>query len=289
MTAARGAARPVWRLPGGAEAVHVRLLEEQDEFRQCERIQKRVWGHLGVAAEVLMVTQKYGGVVLGAFSGSKLVGFLYAFLARRRGRLIHWSHMMAVEAAHRGRGIGLGMKTEHRRIALERGIRSIAWTYDPLQSANAALNVARLGGCAEEYVPDYYGRFGSRIERGLASDRLVVNWAIGSARVERRLRRGLLSFSALALPRANETRFNRARLLENVRLNLRERAPRLLVEIPTDTDRMRAEAIGLARRWRLEVRKVFTSYFAAGYIGEEFLPPGESTEGRCFYVLRRRN
>src|SRR5207249_12134028 len=63
--------------------------------------------------------------------------------------------------------------------------------------------------------------------------------------------------------------------------------PALLVEIPANTDVMRAKAWELARRWRAETRRIFQHYFAAGYQVEDFIPPGRATLGRCFYVLRR--
>ena len=126
--------------------VTIRTLKASEDFRACERLQKAVWGSLSVSSEVLTVTAKYGGVVVGALSGGKVVGFIYAFLARRRGELIHWSHMMAVEAAYRDRRLGFRMKLKHRSLALAQGVKTISWTYDPLQSRNATLNIARLGG-----------------------------------------------------------------------------------------------------------------------------------------------
>jgi predicted GNAT superfamily acetyltransferase len=53
---------------------------------------------------------------------------------------------MAVEAKYRDQGFGFRMKLAHRQIALERGLKSICWTFDPLQSRNARLNISRLGG-----------------------------------------------------------------------------------------------------------------------------------------------
>ena len=137
---------------------HVRKLTSLHEFRECERIQAEVWGSVGVGAELVSVAAKYGGLVLGAFAGHKLVGFLCAFLARRQGQIIHWSHMMALRPNYRDQGLGLRMKLAHRKIALAEGIKSVCWTYDPLQSRNAVLNISRLGAVAEEYVPDCYGR-----------------------------------------------------------------------------------------------------------------------------------
>ncbi len=266
--------------------VEVRLLKSLGEYRACERIQTHVWGAPGATSEVLAATQKYGGALIGALINGKVVGFIYAFLAQYPGRLAHWSHMMAVEAKYRDQGLGLKMKMVHRQVALERGIKSICWTFDPLQSRNARLNISRLGALAEEYVPDCYGRFPSLLEKGLPSDRWVVNWRISTARVEKRLRGEAPPFDPV-LPRVNETRLNAQGLPQNcaIRLDLADR--RLLVEIPASTDAMRSQAMPLARRWRLEARRIFQHYLSIGYRVEDFFPPQPATEGRCFYLLRR--
>ena len=264
----------------------IRDLETHDEFRQCERIQRSVWGILNVSREVLHVTQKCGGVVLGAFIGARMAGFVYAFLGRRRGQLIHWSHMMAVESAYRGCGVGFQMKLTHRRLALAQGIRSICWTYDPLQSRNATLNLHRLGAQVEEYLLNYYGQFASRIERGLPSDRFLVNWRIATSGVARRLQEGPPVRQRIPWPWVNKTRPDSHGFPVNkeIRLGLREK--RLLVEIPTQSEQIRAEALPLARRWRLETREIFRHYLEAGYRVETFLPPGPATNQRGYYVLR---
>ncbi len=178
------------------------------------------------------------------------------------------------------------MKRVHRQIALERGFKSICWTFDPLQSRNARLNISRLGALAEEYVPDCYGRFPSLLEKGLPSDRWVANWRISSARVEARLRGEIPPFPP-AVPRANETRLNAQGFPQNrtIRLDLADR--RLLVETPAQTDAMRTQAMPLARRWRREARRIFQHYLSLGYCVEDFFPPQPATEGRCFYLLRR--
>ena len=274
------------RLETPMPRVEVRLLRNLDELRQCERVQTRVWGAPGVTCEALAAAQKYGGALIGALSNGKVVGFIFAFLAQYHGRLIHWSHMMAVEAKYRDQGLGLRMKLLHRQIALERGIKSICWTFDPLQSRNARLNISRLGAWAEEYVPDCYGRFRSLLEKGLPSDRWVANWQINTARVKERLG-GETPLFEPALPRVNETRRNAQGFPQNrtIRLDLAHR--RMLVEIPAQTDAMRSQAMPLARRWRLETRRIFQHYLSVGYRVEDFFPPQPATEGRCFYLLRR--
>src|SRR5438445_9617290 len=123
--------------------------------------------------------------------------------------------MREVWAQYRDHGLGFRMKLAHRRLALGQGLSCVSWTYDPLQSRNAFLNIGRLGGRANEYVRDCYGPFPSRIEKGLPSDRLVVDWRIRSSAVERRLREGARPPTNLATPRINATRFDRRRFLEN--------------------------------------------------------------------------
>jgi predicted GNAT superfamily acetyltransferase len=267
-------------------AVEIRLLNDVAEYRECERIQTQVWGTPGATSEIMSAIQKYGGAVIGAFAGKRLKGFILAFLGQYHGRMIHWSHMMAVEAKCRDQGFGLQMKMVHRQIALARGIKSICWTFDPLQSRNARLNIARLGALPEEYVANCYGRFPSLLEKGLPSDRWVVNWRIASPRVERRLR-GEHPIFPRGLPLVNETRPGMQGFPENrkVRLNLTQR--RLLVEIPGQTDAMRSQAMPHALRWRMEVRRIFQSYLARGYRVQEFYPPHADTAGRSLYLLQK--
>jgi predicted GNAT superfamily acetyltransferase len=266
---------------------YIRLLKTYEDFLACERIQKRVWGGLSASTELLSVASKYGGALLGAVVEGKIVGFLYAFLARRHSRLVHWSHMMAVEPRYRDLGLGFRMKLAHRRLALAAGLSSICWTYDPLESRNACLNIERLGAKVDEYVPDCYGPFPSTIERGLPSDRFVVDWRIRSARVARRVRAGPPPPASLTAPRVNATRFEARGFLENRSIALTLSGPRVLVQIPPDTDAMRAQALPLARRWRLQTRNIFQHYFSAGYRVEDFIPPRPASGWNCFYVLRQ--
>lgn len=268
----------------------IRLLEKHEEYKQCEAAQKTIWGGLSVAAEVMLVTQKAGGAVLGAFMKGKLAGFVYALLARRDGQIIHWSHMMGILPAYRSQGLGLQLKLAHRNLALSQGIKSICWTYDPLQSRNASLNLSKLSARVEEYIVDYYGRFHSIIEQGLPSDRFIVNWPIASKSVESCLAGRKRITDIPDAPRVNVTGSNSDGFLLNRKVDLSHREPKLLVEIPYNTDLMRTEALALARRWRLQTREIFLHYLSKGYRVDSFLAKNQTPNGtRCFYLLRRNS
>ncbi|HXH50796.1 MAG TPA: GNAT family N-acetyltransferase [Terriglobia bacterium] len=266
----------------------IRIIEKTEELKKCETAQKSIWGGLSVAAEVMLVTQKAGGAVLGAFVKGRLVGFIYALLARRNGQIIHWSHMMGILPEYRSRGLGLQLKLAHRKLALSQGIRSICWTYDPLQSRNASLNLIKLGARVEEYVVNYYGQFHSSIEQGLPSDRFVVNWPIASKAIARHLAGGKTRIEIPDVPIINLAVANIRGFLVNRKIDFSHRDPKLLVEIPADTDLMRAKALALARRWRIQTREIFLGYFSKGYSVSGFLTENQNANGpRCFYLLRR--
>jgi len=265
--------------------IEIRRLNNIHEYRECERLQMEVWGGLGVGSEVLLATQKCGGMVLGAIAKGKLLGFIYAFLGRYHGRVVHWSHLMAVGKHHRDKGLGFRMKLAHRELALQEGIKSIYWTYDPLQSRNASLNIVRLGARVEEYIPDCYGRFTSSLEKSLPSDRFVVNWQVASGRVARRLRGPLLRHVDLNLPRVNETGRNSEGFVVNRGISFSFAEPRLLLEIPTNTEEMRDHDLRLAGRWRLETRRMFQSAFESGCEVLDFITTGTGDNRRAFYVL----
>jgi len=94
------------------------------------------------------------------------------------------SHMLAVRASHRNRGLGAQLKWEQRREALSRGIRHMEWTFDPLAIKNAFLNIHRLGATSCAYLVDFYGVSSSRLQGGLPTDRLLAEWELDSPRVK---------------------------------------------------------------------------------------------------------
>ncbi len=178
--------------------IEIRRCEGIDEFDACVQLQIETWGYDEsdlTPRKTFLLAQKIGGQVIGAFDGElgakaaqTLVGFAMSLPGIKQIQngpqpYLH-SHMLAVRASQRNRGIGAQLKWEQRREALSRGIRHMEWTFDPLQIANAFLNIHRLGAVSRAYLVDFYGVSSSRLQGGLPTDRLLAEWELDSPRVE---------------------------------------------------------------------------------------------------------
>ena len=148
----------------------IRELTLPDEFEACMDLQREGfgWGDIELMPmRFFIVSRHIGGLVLGAFDGGRMVGFLSA-IPGLRDRVPYWhSHILAVSTASRDSGIGTQLKFAQKEHALQRGIRLIEWTFDPLMSRNAYLNIEKLGVIVRRYYPSFYGK---------DRDRLVAEW-----------------------------------------------------------------------------------------------------------------
>lgn len=168
--------------------IEVRVLSEYNDLAEAVRLQKEIWGFEEIEllpVRLFVVATKIGGQVLGAFDGSKMIGFCLCIPGLKPGgqTYLH-SHMMGVLSAYQNRGIGRLLKSEQRLDALSRGICLIEWTFDPLELKNAFFNIERLGAVVRRYVLNQYGTTSSHLHGGLPTDRCVAEWYIGSPRVE---------------------------------------------------------------------------------------------------------
>ncbi len=158
------------------------------EFEQCMQLQQAVWGDSDrelVPQHIFVVAAKTGGQIFGAYDGQKLVGYLLGLVGLRAGVGYLHSHMAGVLQEYQNHGIGRKLKLAQREDALARGIALIEWTFDPLKLRNAYFNLVRLGAVVRNYLPDVYGTVSSHLDGGRPTDRLLAEWWIGSARVEK--------------------------------------------------------------------------------------------------------
>ena len=256
----------------------IRPFRTIEEFHECVALQEETWGHgfsERVAPAILKVAQMLGGVSAGAYDDSgALVGFVFGMTGVRDGEVVHWSDMLAVRRGIRDTGLGTQLKAYQRSMLLERGVKKMFWTFDPLQSRNAHLNFAKLGIVVREYARDMYGQTDSPLHRGIGTDRFIALWKMDSERVARRVtgaERGPTDAEVGPTPRALDCAPGEAPLPEPGAPVLDLDAPRIRVAVPSDISEVMATSMELAVAWRQASREALTHYLDRGYEVREFL------------------
>jgi predicted GNAT superfamily acetyltransferase len=232
--------------PDGS-AVALRPCQGIDEMDACVQLQIDTWGYNDgdvIPRRMFIVAQRIGGQVMGAFDlKDKMVGFAMALPGVKAPKhpggaptpYLH-SHMLAVSPHFRNGGIGRHLKLYQRREALSRGLGLMEWTFDPLETKNAFLNIHRLGVIVRSYTPDFYGVSSSRLQAGLPTDRLHAEWWMESERVQ-----SILNGSSYTPPAILET-----------------------IVIPHAVREWKASNVSRAQAVQSENRERFLSAFARG-------------------------
>ena len=179
--------------------VTVREVNTIGEYDACIELQRAAFGlpDLEISPRRhLIVSRMAGGWTLGAFAGSKLIGFVHHLAAVKGSEIFGYSHMMAVDPAYQNHGVGAQLKWAQRERALAEGRTFIKWTFEPMRARNAHFNLNRLGVAIREYSVNFYGtdyntspaEKAAGVE-GFDSDRLFAGWELNSSRVEALARR----------------------------------------------------------------------------------------------------
>lgn len=241
--------------------VTIRECVSIEDFKQCIELERAVWkdDDIGIMPiRLYMISKACNAPTIGAFDqAGRLVGFLHTSLAVIGKNVVFHSHLAAVLEGLRHKEIGASMKLAQRNRAIELGIPLIIWTFDPLQSRNAHLNINKLGAIIRRYEVNYYGEdlssvFGSL---GIPSDRIFAEWWVKSSHVE----------SALSGQRP------------------KIEAGSSFVEIPDNIDAVGARSTDEHLKWRLRSRTDFQRELGRGLIARGFERSADSETSRYLF------
>jgi predicted GNAT superfamily acetyltransferase len=170
--------------PAGAVSTGIttRPLATTDERLAAVRLYRAVFGLAAddpaFTPKLLGALQRTGGSAVGAFDeDGRLVGFTYGFVGLDGGVPYHYSQTAAVDPRVQGRGVGRQLKRAQAEAARRTGVRTMRWSYDPLQARNAHFNLDVLGATGRWFHRDYYGM----ADRYGRTDRVVVEWPLDRA------------------------------------------------------------------------------------------------------------
>lgn len=229
----------------------VRSLVTFDDLESCLSLQRDTWGDSfreQVPPALLVVTQKIGGVLLGAFTPQGvLAGFVYGITGVLDRQPVHWSHMLAVREPWRDHGVGQLLKLRQRDAVRAIGVHRMLWTFDPLVARNAHVNLNRLGVRVVEYVPNLYGAGPmTPLDAVIGTDRLIVEWQLESSTT-----RGEFAADGQIVADDQGGDF--------------PAAPVIRLPIPSDIQALKLREPERALAWRTFTREAFTHYLRAGY------------------------
>jgi len=255
---------------------------------------------------MLLAAAHNGGLVIGAYTTevisaleerNEVIGFVFGFpglyTTGDGPRSKFASHMMGIHPDYRNRGIGFSLKRAQWQMVRHMGFDLVTWTYDPLLSHNAYLNITQLGAVCNQYRRDEYGAMRDGLNEGLPSDRFYVDWWVNSKRVQRRLSRQarlrldlahILSTGARILNPTKITREGYPQSGGTINLPDGQDEPIILVEIPADFQTLRAADHQLAQHWRELTRHLFEELFEEGYLVTDMIYLS-GAQPRSFYVL----
>lgn len=274
------------------------------QIKQVAQVEAETWGlnpSDTVPDHVLTAIANDGGVLLGAYDRDQLIGFTLGWLGTTSQEdgiiaadyLKLVSHMTGVLDGYRDQRIGYHLKLAQREWALARGLDLVTWTYDPLESRNAYLNIHLLGCTCQTYYRDYYGEMSDQMNEGIASDRLRVDWWINSDRVRRclspspdqKIQAGSIElYIQVGVQLLNPTKLEGGYHLPGDQ-TISPSKTRLLVEIPADIQAIRQKDREMGVAWRRHTREIFESVFSAGYRVVDFIYiRGETPQS--YYLLR---
>lgn len=265
----------------------IRHLHTPRDADAVVELQHSIWGADEVPGHVLLTAAHNGGLLAGAFVGNRLAAFVFGFLGfngnARPPQLKHCSHQLGVHPDFRNQGLGFALKRFQRDYVAAQGIELITWTFDPLLSANAHLNIARLGAVCNTYLEDVYGPLDDGLNAGLPSDRFQVELWVNSPRVQAAMRRELtlggLSWDAFWINPPEHGLLAPPGPLPD----MAEWPTSVALAIPLDFLKLKEEDSAAAAAWRCSTRTAFVRLFAEGYVVVGFLRQANSG---C-YLLER--
>ncbi len=279
--------------------ITIHPLTTHDEIFAVEQLQRDAWGVPEVDVvplHMLITPPRHGGLLLGAFDGERLAGFVFGFLGLTAdGRLKHCSHMAGVHPDYRDHSVGYQLKLAQREHALAQGLDLITWTFDPLETRNAQLNFHKLGAVCNSYIRNLYGPMRAAINVGLPSDRFEVEWWIRSSRVVERLGAGEISPSPSPSLGGRGAGGASGSLSLWERVGVRENPPPtitpqtgtgaspLLIPVPANFQAIKRSDMELALQWRLRTRQLFEDAFSQGYTVTDLL----RHDDHCHYLLEQ--
>jgi predicted GNAT superfamily acetyltransferase len=267
--------------------IELRILKTSDEMMQVQDLEYLIWKMDPVPVHQTITAAQNGGIVLGAFLNKKLIGFSYGFAGFNKVKGYLCSHMLGIHPEHQDKGIGAKLKQKQKEVASEMGYDLVTWTFDPLESRNAYLNLSKLNAICSIYVENCYGEMEDSLNQGLPSDRLKVEWWINSPHVIEAFKTDMEQAQSPFKWEITDDGFPALVGAEQEIQGIQNRNP-ILVPVPANIQAIKSNNPQLALNWRMKTREIFQSLFKQGYAAVSILKEEEELIHKYVLVPREQ-
>jgi predicted GNAT superfamily acetyltransferase len=264
-----------------------KTIEDLVDINDIVSLQSDIWSQDSVSPlPQLVASIHHGGILIGAYSDNRLVGFCYGFAGYKNGEVYLISHMAAVRPEYQNFGVGYQLKLKQREWAVAYGYQKIVWTFDPLEVRNGYFNLCKLGAYSKTYIPSYYGEMQDKLNKGLPADRLVIEWDICSHRVEKAIS-GVMPYPKdhnyeILLHADQDTEYP-----NRIEKGSIPQGDGYLVAVPTNIQLLKQTNLEIAKAWRLAIRDVISEALLDEFVitGVQKVPNSPIQ----YYVLEKKS
>ena len=250
------------------DQIVVRKLHTLEDLQEMQQLERDIWNRNPIPSTQLIAVMNNGGIILGAYYESELVGINYAFPAFKDGESYLYSLILGVKRKYREIGIGELLKIQLREEALEAGYRKCLWVFDPLESRSAFLNFTKLRAYAYKYIPNFYGELQDPFSIHLPTDRVFIEWYLSESdylRWDDQLDE--LQYEASELVPWENTvaglpMLDRENTFDG---KLAYTKDCYTLTIPSNFQKIKLESPALAEDWRYKIRNIMMTLFSQGY------------------------
>jgi predicted GNAT superfamily acetyltransferase len=254
-----------------AAGVRIRLAVDLAELQRIERFFATIWetspAQPPLAVDVLRAITHADGAVHWADDGTGVAGAAALIHCAPASRAVY---SLLAAAGASDRGVGFAVKLAQRAWALDQGVTTMTWTFDPLVSRNARFNLVKLGAVAASYAVNHYGPLNDGREGDDETDRLIASWPMAGERA-----------AAAAAGRPAECPGPDPATAEPDPRRAPDGGPlaarhggSLWCRVPADIVALRRRDPALAGEWRTAVRDVLRPALAEGLVATGFSRSG---------------
>ena len=165
------------------ENLFVKLLrtQDQEDLRNLQEIQRVAWAGMAdleiMPVHAMVSIIAVGGQIIMLFVDKTAIGFSIGMPTFSIGtEKVLYSLMVGIRPDYQSRGFGQYLKLAQRDYALESGYTRIDWTFSPMLTRNAYLNISKLRAKCKTFFANRYGIIDSKLYGKVPTDRLEVQW-----------------------------------------------------------------------------------------------------------------